>query len=489
MQHSPLILASGSAIRASIMKRHGLDFRIIKPGVDESEIKEKAEREGGDLEATAMQLAEAKCLAVAKAHGDFVVGSDQIMEFEGRAFDKPRDMTEAGERLLAMQGKTHSLINATVLARGGEIIWRNLERPRLTVRAMTAGEIDDYLARVGPEVLSSVGAYQVETPEGAALFERISGDWFAVQGLAIYPLLEKLRKEGALGERWVNPAPVQAGVIGMPAAHSLSPFIHNEWASRCHVVGEYRAIEVAPGYDAFAAAMDKLRADGFAGVNVTIPHKENALSYADKLSDAAKEIGAANMLTFSEEGVVADNSDARGFHDGLMQAIDKNSNLDKALVLGAGGAARGVIAGLRLAGCQSILIANRTREKAERLANEFGLNVTDWEERSAALCDCNLLVNTTSLGMSGQAPLDIDLSALPAGAIVYDIVYTPLETPLIKASIARGHRTINGLEMLMHQAAPGFRQWFGKRPFPVFPRVDDDLRDLLISELKKRGTL
>ncbi len=480
-------LASGSAIRAAILKDHGVAFDVVKPGLDESVIKTEAAQGGLGLEETAMRLAEAKCMAVAKNRPGLVIGSDQILEFRGRAFDKPANMDEAGARLLEMQGETHSLINATALAEDGEIIWRNLSRPRLTMRGMTSDDINAYLKEVGNGVLSSVGAYQVETAPGVGLFERISGDWFAVQGLAVCPLLAELSRRGAFGEGWKNPAPVLAGVVGSPISHSLSPLIHNEWARRALIAGEYRAVDVAPGYGPFVEAMEALRAQGFAGVNVTIPHKENALRYADEASDAAKTIGAANMLTFAGGRAYADNSDATGFAEALMATLGGDDKVESAMMLGAGGAARGVVAALREMGCARVQIANRTREKADTLSNEFALKCVDWAARGPALAGCDLLINTTSLGMTGQPPLEIDLSALPAGATVFDIVYAPLETQLLKAARKRGNKTVNGLEMLMHQAAPGFSAWFGGRPYPVFPRVDDDLRDLLIAELNRRS--
>lgn len=482
-----ITLASGSAIRAAILKAHGVAFHVVKPGVDESIIKSEAAKEGLGLEEMAMRLAEAKCMAVAETKSGYVIGADQILEFEGRAYDKPRDLAEASARLGDMQGKTHTLINATVAALDGAIIWRNLERPRLSVRKMNQAEIDEYFERVGEEVLSSVGAYMVETPEGAALFDRIDGDWFAVQGIAVYPLLAELRMRGAFGGPWKETPPVKAGVIGSPIAHSLSPLIHNEWARRAKIVGQYEAIDVAPEYDAFATAMDELRQRGFAGVNVTIPHKENAIRYADRASAAATKIGAANMLTFTADETVADNSDGTGFLKSLEAGLAGRPATKSALVLGAGGAARGVIAALQSLNYERIAIANRTRSKADALAEEFDLEPLDWSARTTGLTSCDLLVNTTSLGMTGKPSLDIDLAGLPMQAAVFDIVYAPLETPLLQRARARGNRVINGLEMLMHQAAPGFSAWFGGRPYPVFPQVDAALRDLLIDALNKRA--
>lgn len=192
-----IILASGSAIRAEILRGAGVDFDVVKPGVDEDEIKSSSAKNGVGLEDIAMTLAEAKCMAVADESPDIVIGSDQILEFQGLAFDKPKTMDDARDRLLKMRGATHTLINAIAVARGGEIIWRNLDRPRLTMRDLSETEIDAYLGAAGPDILFSVGAYQVEG-HGARLFDRIDGDYFAVLGMSLFPLLGVLRREGAL---------------------------------------------------------------------------------------------------------------------------------------------------------------------------------------------------------------------------------------------------------------------------------------------------
>ena len=191
-----ILLASGSAIRASLLRGAGVVFDIVRPEVDEDALKQAARKEGLDLEMTAMRLAEEKCLAVA-GQDAFVIGADQILEFEGRAYDKPKNMGEARARLLDMAGAPHTLINAVAVARHGEIVWRNLDRPTLRLRALTADEVDAYLDAAGPEVLKSVGAYQIEQL-GSRLFERIEGDHFAVLGLSLLPLLAFLRREGVM---------------------------------------------------------------------------------------------------------------------------------------------------------------------------------------------------------------------------------------------------------------------------------------------------
>ncbi len=191
----PVILASGSAIRARLLEGAGVPFRTVKPDVDETAIKRA--NAGLDLEALAMRLAEAKALAADAPAEALVIGSDQILEFEGRAFDKPASMAEARARFLDMAGAPHTLINAVAVARGGEIVFRHLDRPKLFMRALGEADIDRYLETAGPSILASVGAYQAEG-FGARLFDRIEGDYFAVLGLSLFPLLAFLRREGAL---------------------------------------------------------------------------------------------------------------------------------------------------------------------------------------------------------------------------------------------------------------------------------------------------
>lgn len=197
MNAAKIILASGSAIRAQILNGAQVPFDVMKPNVDEDAIKQQSRADGLDLEATAMSLAEAKCLAVSPPPDDIVIGSDQILEFEDQPFDKPKSMEEARVRLLHMAGCAHTLINAVAVARNSEIMWRHIDRPKLYMREISEAELDAYLEAAGPDILSSVGAYQVERL-GARLFDRIEGDHYAVLGLSLYPLLRFLRGEGAL---------------------------------------------------------------------------------------------------------------------------------------------------------------------------------------------------------------------------------------------------------------------------------------------------
>jgi shikimate dehydrogenase len=257
-----------------------------------------------------------------------------------------------------------------------------------------------------------------------------------------------------------------ACVIGWPVEHSRSPAIHRFWLKRYGIDGAYEKEAVAP--EELAAFLGSLKARGYAGANVTLPHKEEALRLAAFADEAARAIGAANTLWLDGEGTLhASNSDAYGFTTNLSaEAPQWNKGRRPVLVLGAGGAARAILHGLIARGASRILLANRTRDRAETLADAFGptVDVIDWKDRNRPLAGCGLLVNATSLGMTGKGRLDINLEALPSDAVVADIVYSPLETELHAAARARGNRVVDGLGMLLHQAVPGFERWFGVRP-------------------------
>lgn len=258
----------------------------------------------------------------------------------------------------------------------------------------------------------------------------------------------------------------RACVIGWPVAHSRSPVIHRYWLKLYGLDGAYEMEAVRP--QDIAAFLKRLGKRGYEGANVTLPHKEAALTAADSADEAATAIGAANTLWLDGNGLLhASNSDVYGFMMHLStEAPDWNKGGPPVMVLGAGGAARAIVHGLIEAGASKILMANCTEARAEALAQGFGPRVSavPWERRNRALAGCGLLVNATSLGMTGKPPLDIDLSALPDDATVADIVYSPLETKLLAAAKARGNRTVDGLGMLLHQAVPGFERWFGVRP-------------------------
>lgn len=275
----------------------------------------------------------------------------------------------------------------------------------------------------------------------------------------------------------------RACVIGWPIKHSRSPLIHNYWLKHYGIEGSYTKEAVEP--DRIEGFLRNLTASGFVGCNVTLPHKEAAYRVAAKRDEMADIVKAANTLWYENGVLCASNTDIYGF---LYSLDDQSPGWDKiglpAAVLGAGGAARGIIKGLLDRGFQSVRLVNRTRERAETLACEFGAKVSvfAWEDRDAMLANCGLLVNTTSLGMTGKEPLEIDLSEFSIPGVVCDIVYSPLETDLLHRARAAGFHIADGLGMLLHQAVPGFEKWFGVRP-----QVTPELRALVVADLEAEG--
>ena len=262
-----------------------------------------------------------------------------------------------------------------------------------------------------------------------------------------------------------------AGVMGWPVGHSRSPRLHGFWLEAYGIDGAYVPLAVPP--DGFETALRALPALGFKGANVTVPHKEVALALADTSDDQTRRIGAANTLVVSDNcQIQASNTDGYGFLENLKQRAPAWRADRPVLVLGAGGAARAVVVSLLDAGVPQVRLANRTGARAERLATELGgaIETVAWKTRAAAAGDCGLVVNTTTLGMAGQPALDMPLDRLGEGAVVFDLVYAPLETPLLAAAKNRGFAAVDGLGMLLHQARPGFAAWFGRDP-----EVTDDL--------------
>ena len=268
---------------------------------------------------------------------------------------------------------------------------------------------------------------------------------------------------------------LRAGVVGHPVKHSRSPIIHGYWLEQFGINGRYDRYDVKP--EDFSHFVKTLSEQGLQGVNVTIPHKEAAFLALDEATDRARRLKAANTLWFENGKLWGDNTDSIGFLANLDQGHPGwDINAKSALILGAGGAARAIIAGLQERNIEKITIVNRTRERAEELALMSGgqVAIAEWSKVSFQLESADLVVNTTSLGMSGQPDLDLSLDPLGKNALVTDIVYVPLETNLLKQARLRGNPVVDGLGMLLHQAVPGFEHWFGKRPV-----VTDELRHLV----------
>jgi shikimate dehydrogenase len=288
---------------------------------------------------------------------------------------------------------------------------------------------------------------------------------------------------------WVSSMPdsretlIRAFVTGFPVKHSRSPMIHGFWLGSFGIAGSYEAVEVAPAdFSAFIATL-KDGSAGFAGGNVTIPHKEQAFALADRPDELANELGAANTLYLKEGKLHATNTDGYGFLNNLDdRAHGWSEQRDRAVVLGAGGASRAIIQALRDRGFGEIHVLNRTLVRAGELADRFGPRVqaAPMEALAERLAGADLFVNTTSLGMDDSEAIAIDFTAMRPGALVTDIVYVPLITPILAQAREQGMRIADGLGMLLHQAVPGFEKWFGRRP-----EVTPELRALIVADMEK----
>lgn len=274
----------------------------------------------------------------------------------------------------------------------------------------------------------------------------------------------------------------RAFVVGHPIAQSRSPLLHGFWLERYGIAGRYERLDVAPRD--FPAFLRGLRDAGWAGGNVTVPHKEAAFAALDVATERARRLGAANTLWFEGEALHGDNTDGLGFTEGLAAELGPGwaRGIREAVVIGAGGAARAVVPALLDAGVPRVAVVNRDAERARTLALSAGEGAValPWSGLAGALAGADLLVNATSLGMRGQSPLPVDLGPLSAGAVVADIVYVPIETPLLREARRRGLRAVDGLGMLLHQAVPGFARWFGR-----VPAVGPELRARLLADIER----
>jgi shikimate dehydrogenase len=275
---------------------------------------------------------------------------------------------------------------------------------------------------------------------------------------------------------------ILAGVMGWPIAHSRSPILHNYWIEKYKLNGRYVPLAVQP--ENLGDAIRGLPALGFRGCNLTMPHKQMALTMVDRVTDTARRIGAVNCIVVEPDGKLwGTNNDGNGYYLSLLEVAPswKPSN-GPITILGAGGAARGLLVALIENGAKDIRLVNRTFDKAEALAKDIDPSIVKavaWERRNDVIGDVALLTNATNQGMTGKPPLDISLDKLPKQALVSDLIYTPPETAFLAAARARGNLTVNGLGMLLHQARPAFKAWFG-----VMPEITDDQRATIMATFK-----
>jgi len=461
-------------MRRRILNAARIDAQFMSPQIDEENITKSLIAVQALPRDIADTLAEHKALKISRKNlNSWVIGCDQILVFEGEVFGKPVSPEALKDTLSRFSGQTHSLVTANVIYKNGKPQWRHVSISQLSMRIITATEIDTYIEAHWPVVKHSAGGYHFErTPD---LFSSVRGNWFDIMGLSIDPILSFLN-QNQTGSPFQTPR--LAAVLGHPVAQSKSPLMHGHWLKKNQVSGDYIAIDIPPMR--FNTTVRMLFDVGFSGFNVTIPHKEQALALADDMSSRAHRIGAANTLIKMDSGKIsADNTDGYGFMTSLgSQSSTWLPGAGPSLVLGAGGAARAVLVALLDAGVPKIYLCNRTRARAEDLAADISycIEVIDWEDKQDILPDVFTVVNATSLGMTGKPPLEFDLKNVNPDALVTDLIYAPLETQLLRDARARGCEVVSGIGMLLHQGVPGFDAWFGS-----WPAVDEELEALVLS--------
>ena len=457
-----LIIASKSEVRQRILSCTKISIMAVSPQIDEESITRSLVAEKATPRDIADTLAEHKAKKVSvKNPGTWVLGCDQILAFEGEIFGKPKTPSALNSMLSRFSGQTHRLITANVIYKNAKPVWRYVAISHMTMYPMTKAEIENYVAGAWPDAQHTAGGYYFE--KNPHLFSEVNGNWFDIMGLSIKPIVEFLNQHTT---KPILQFPKLVAVLGHPISHSKSPRMHRHWLKTNAISGDYIAIDIPP--KRFVETLKVLIGAGVSGFNVTVPHKEKALLLSDKRSARAEKIGAANTLVIDANGKInADNTDGYGFITNLRSHCKHwIPAAGPALVLGAGGASRAIIVSLLEAGAPKIYLSNRTQQRALDVASEISpiIEVVSWAHKEQYLTKVMTVVNTTSLGMTGKPPLKIDISKINPGALVTDLVYAPIETPLLKQAKTLGCSVVGGIGMLLNQGVPGFEAWFGIRP-------------------------
>ena len=466
------ILASQSKTRCCILRNAALPFCNISPNIDELNIMKSLVSEGTPHRDIPNVLAEFKAKKISSKNIDsWVLGCDQILSLDGEVFSKPDSKAQLSANISQMAGKTHQLITANVIYKGAKPMWRHTAVSNLTMHPMSPLEVQNFVTKFWLEAQNSSAGYCFEkTPH---LFSKVKGNWFDIMGISISQILNFLHQNNYAN---IATTPKIVAVLGSPISHSRSPIMHRYWLQKNNICGDYIAIDTPEKN--FSNTVNVLAEVGVSGFNVTLPHKEAALNLSHSKTKRALEIGAANTLIVDSGGnILADNTDGYGF----ISNLEANGgswlpNAGPALVMGAGGAARAILVSLLAAGTPQIYLTNRTKSRAQNLSVDLSdkIEVIDWDKKEEWLSRISTLVNTTSLGMTGKPALTISLKTLNKKALVTDLVYTPVKTPLLTQAEKLGFNTVSGVGMLLYQGVPGFHQWFG-----LPPKVDLELIKLV----------
>ncbi len=454
-----LILASSSQIRREMLKQAGIIFDVRPPRFDEDQVKQT----GRKADELARQLAEGKATSTVADPDDWVIGSDSTVSVNGVRYSKPTNRRQATAHLRAFSDQTMVLSSAVALAKDGVIDWSHAETARLRIRPLSDRFIEQYLDLEWPDVGACVGVFRMEG-RGVTLFEEVEGSHFTILGMPLHSTPWRPASEG--NDAVMTPAPTStkvgagyAEVIGDPIDHSLSPLIHGFWLEALGLKASYSRRKVSRAELPAYLAEKRTDAD-WLGSNVTMPLKLDAVALADGAADWAVAAGAANVLMMREGKLIAANTDVGAIATLLSRLHQAKARMGSVVLLGNGGSARAALVALKLVGITNVRIQARDLAKATKLAVEFGLDVEPVLFTAPITGDG--LINATPLGMAGRDCLNCDLDRMSDQGWVFDMVYDPAETPLIVAARSRGLHTVDGLGMLVEQAATSFKLFFGQ---------------------------
>ena len=447
-----IILASGSIARISLLKKHKIPAKVVSHQVDEGKMKEKLKHL--KPEKLVFTLARAKARSVLKTYPiGLIIGSDQILYLGNEILNKPRNLEEGINQLRRLNGKVHTLISSVYIINNGRSFANKTKQAVVKMDALKDSQIVKYAENNEKTLLSTLGGYRIEEKKLIGI-KVISGDTEDVMGFPIRYLTKKIRERKKIF------------VIGDPIIHSVSPNIHNFWIKKNNLNASYEKLQVKK--NEINLFKEIIKKDFVLGANITIPLKEKIISLAENIDRAVKNCGAANTLHKRNKQIHASNTDGKGFVNSLIMDHNFKIKGKNVFVIGAGGAAKGIVMALFNEKASKIILSNRNNKRAEdfiRLYKKynFDLRLQPWENKVIPK-EIDLVINSTSVGMNSEDKLEFDLSKLNHKSLVYDIVYNSNTTFLMNEAKKYGLRSTNGTDMLLRQAAESFYHWFGFSP-------------------------
>ena len=452
-EHKQVILASSSKTRVNYLKQHLDRILVVRHKVDEKKIKDEfIETNFTDL---VRLLAKKKAESVMEDYSkNIIIGSDQILVCEGKLINKSENLSDAKNNLINLRGKRHTLISSLYVIKNKKFYFEETKKAEMLFKKISQKKIDEYLSEQNKEVLKSVGSYRIEDNSKYNFLKILKGDYETIIGFPLKNFIKKFMK----GKK------MTLFVIGKPIKHSLSPLIHNYWINKYQLGLEYKKMEVEK--ESLPSLIENVREGKITGLNITLPYKKDIISYIDEVSHSAKDIGAINTVFLRGNKVYGENTDGIGFTRALEKKTKFNFSNKSIYILGAGGASYGIISELIKKKVEKIYVTNRTKQKTIQLVNffktknkEINLEFVEWKDL-VPNSDVDLIINTTSFGMKDNECLKIDINNLRDTLIFVDIIYNPKETELLKLFKKEGFVCMNGLSMLIEQAAVSFELWF-----------------------------